>query len=100
MARRPARNTRQPGLEVDAEGKLPDWAREELVVCGRGPLRGQWFTRSQWETRCRAQVRMRELGSSRSLGAFDYVVTHEQVPHPEYPTVTGFRAVLKPSASS
>ncbi|WP_104116947.1 hypothetical protein [Arthrobacter sp. B1805] len=100
MARRLARNTRQPGLQVEAESKLPDWAREDLVVCGKGPLHGQWFTRSQWEQRRRSQLRMRELGSSRSLGSLDYLVTHEEVPHPEYPSKTGFRAVLKPSATS
>ncbi len=99
---RTLRNTRQPGLDVEtsAEGKLPDWAREELVVCGRGPLHGQWFTRSQWETRRQAQLRMRELGSSGSVGALDYLITYEEVIHPHYRTVTGRRAVLKPSAIS
>lgn len=98
--RKPPRDTKQPGLEIEAKGKLPDWAHEDLVVCGRGPLHGHWFTRSQWETRCRAQLRMRELGSSRSVGAFDYLVTNEEVIHPHYSTVTGRRAVLKPSATS
>lgn len=99
MKRDPKRNTAQPGLDPALDDgpvrKLPEWAREKLIACGRGPLAGQWFTLDDFKTRRLAQERMRALGQARSYGALDYTLTHAEVPHPTYPQVMGALAVYQ-----
>lgn len=94
--RRTKRDSHQPGLDMNPAGKVPDWALDDLVACGRGPYEGHWYTQSQWAMRGVNQQRMRDLGSTRSWGALDYVLTREQVPHPGFPQVMGIRAVFQP----
>lgn len=94
LKKRAGRSRKQTAVEDAPTERLPDWTNEELYVFGHGPLMNAWFTRAQVETRSNAQKRMRSLGSTTSFGPLDYAATVKDVPHPQYPSVTGKLCVL------